>query len=159
MKQYKIWLLHKLKIWPETKIWSWARIDELHELKFGGEWWFDHMKDFENFQLIWICLASISSTKASLRQELWKIAQEYLLGKLSRILAWGNYMDRKRCPKSLGSIKQYNSTSFAKCHLGQNRKRIIGGLFLNMAMKYFAIFEQDRTQKIHENYLGILGVR
>ena len=51
-----------------------------------------------------------------------------------------------------------NSTSFAKCHLGQNRKRIIGGLFLNMAMKYFAIFEQDRTQTIYENYLGILGV-
>ena len=27
-----------------------------------------------------------------------------------------------------------------------------------MAMKYFAIFEQDRTQTIYENYLGILGV-
>ena len=24
-------------------------------------------------------------------------------------------------------------------------------------MKYFAIFEQDRTQTIYENYLGILG--
>jgi len=51
-----------------------------------------------------------------------------------------------------------NSTSIAKCHLGQNRKRIIGGLFLNMAMKYFSIFVQYRTQKIYENYLGILGV-
>ena len=38
-----------------------------------------------------------------------------------------------------------NSTSFAKCHLGQNRKIIIGGLFLNMAMKYFAILEEDMT--------------
>ena len=46
-----------------------------------------------------------------------------------------------------------NSTSFAKCHLGQNRKIIIGGLFFNMEMKYFAILEQDRTQKIYENYL------
>ena len=27
-----------------------------------------------------------------------------------------------------------------------------------MAMKSFAIFERDRTQKIYENYLGILGV-
>ena len=51
-----------------------------------------------------------------------------------------------------------NSTYFAKCHLGQNRRRIIGGLFLNMAMKYFAISEQDSTQKNYENYLGILGV-
>ena len=51
-----------------------------------------------------------------------------------------------------------NSTCFTMCHFGQNRKRIIGGLFLNMAMKYFAIFEQDRTQKNYENYLGILGV-
>ena len=25
-------------------------------------------------------------------------------------------------------------------------------------MKYFAIFEEDMTQKIYENYLGILGV-
>ena len=51
-----------------------------------------------------------------------------------------------------------NSTCFTKCHLGQNRKRIIGGLFFNMAMKYFATFKQDRTQKIYENYLGILGL-
>ena len=49
-----------------------------------------------------------------------------------------------------------NSTSFAKCHLGENRKRIVGGLSLNMAMKYFAIFEEDVTQAIYENYLGIL---
>ena len=28
----------------------------------------------------------------------------------------------------------------------------------NMAMKYFAIFEEDMTQTIYENYLGILGV-
>ena len=34
----------------------------------------------------------------------------------------------------------------------------IGELFLNMAMKSFAIFDQDMTQKIYENYLGILGV-
>ena len=52
-----------------------------------------------------------------------------------------------------------NSTFFKKCHLGQNRKRNIGEVFFNMAMKSFAIFEQDMTQKIYENYFGILGVR
>ena len=51
-----------------------------------------------------------------------------------------------------------NSTCFTKCHLGQNRKRIIGELFLNMAMKRFAIFDQDMTQTIYENYLVIFGV-
>ena len=54
--------------------------------------------------------------------------------------------------------KNINDTSFTKCHLGQNRKLIIGELFLNMAMKRFAIFDQDMTQTIYENYLGILGV-
>ena len=49
-----------------------------------------------------------------------------------------------------------NSTCFTKCHLGQNMKIIIGGLFLNMAMKSFAIFERYMTQKIYDNYLGIL---
>ena len=33
-----------------------------------------------------------------------------------------------------------------------------GELFLNMAMKSFAIFDQYMTQKIYENYLGIFGV-
>ena len=28
-----------------------------------------------------------------------------------------------------------------------------------MAMKSFAIIDQDMTQKIYENYLGILGMR
>ena len=65
------------------------------------------------------------------------------------------YMQEK-VSKMFGVIQaKINSTFFAKCHLGQNRKRIIGGWFMNMAMKHFAIFEQDRTQKIYENYLGI----
>ena len=51
-----------------------------------------------------------------------------------------------------------NSTFFTKCHLGQDRKRIIGELIFNMARKSFAIFEKDMTQTIYENYLGILGV-
>ena len=54
--------------------------------------------------------------------------------------------------------RNINDTSFTKCHLGQNRKRNIGEFFLNMAMKSFAIFEEDMTQTIYENYLGILGV-
>ena len=51
-----------------------------------------------------------------------------------------------------------NSTCFTMCHLGPNREIIIEGLFLNMAMKSFAIFEEDMTQTIYDNYLGILGV-
>ena len=51
-----------------------------------------------------------------------------------------------------------NGTCFTMCDLGQNMKWIIGGLFLNMEMKRFAIFDQDMTQKIYENYLGILGM-
>ena len=50
-----------------------------------------------------------------------------------------------------------NNTCFKKCHLGQNRKIIIGGLFFNMAMKSFSTFEQDMTPKNYENYLGIFG--
>ena len=57
-----------------------------------------------------------------------------------------------------GNWANINSTCFTKCHLGQKRKMIIGGLFFNMAMKYFEIFDQDRAQKICGNYLGILGV-
>ena len=61
--------------------------------------------------------------------------------------------------KRMGATrKNINDTSFTKCHSGQNRKRNIGELFLNMAMKSFAIFDQDMTQKIYENYLGILAV-
>ena len=69
-------------------------------------------------------------------------------------------MDILTCPKRLGVNRiNINDTSFTKCHLGQNRKRNIGELFLNMAMKSFAIFDQDMTQTIYENYLGIFGVR
>ena len=69
-------------------------------------------------------------------------------------------MDIETCPKRLGATrKNINDTSLTKCHLGQNRKRNIVELFLNMAMKSLAIFEQDMTQTIYENYLGILGVR
>ena len=68
-------------------------------------------------------------------------------------------MDIETCPKRLGVNKRnINETSFTKCHLGQNRKRNIGEIFLNMAMKSFAIFEEDMTQTIYGNYLVILGV-
>ena len=61
-------------------------------------------------------------------------------------------------PKKVGSHQEnINDTSFTKCHSGQNRKRNIGELFLNMEMKSFAIFDQDMTQTIYENYLGIFG--
>ena len=51
-----------------------------------------------------------------------------------------------------------NSTFFAKCHLGQNRKIIYWAWWKTWPMIYFAIFEEDITQTIYENYLGILGV-
>ena len=44
------------------------------------------------------------------------------------------------------------------CHLGQDTKKIISKLFLNMERKCFSIFDKDMTQIIYENYLGILGV-
>ena len=56
-------------------------------------------------------------------------------------------------------MRNINDTSFTKCHSGQNRKRNIGELFLNMEMKGFAIFGQYMTQKNYENYLGIFGVK
>ena len=152
-------MLHKLKIWPETKIWIWAHINELHELIFGGESLFDPRKDPAKCKLIWICLEYSSFTKFLPGQKLWKIAEKYLLGKLSRILAWANDMDRKRFPKWWGvNRRNINDTSFTKCYLGHNRKSIIGGFFLNKAIKSFAIFDQDMTQTIYENYLGIFWV-
>ena len=152
-------MLHKLKIWPETKIWGWAHIEELHELIFGGESLFDPRKYPAKLQLIWICLEYSSFTKSLPGQKLWKIAEKYLLGKLSLIFGMSQWDGHKKVSKKF-RVKwaKINSTSFAKCHSWQNRKIIIGGLFLNLAMKYFAIFEQYRTRKIYENYLGILGL-
>ena len=62
-------------------------------------------------------------------------------------------------PKDLGSNKEkIGGTSFTENHTGQKWRLIIGEIFLNMAMKSFAIFDQDMTQTIYENYLGIFGV-
>ena len=51
-----------------------------------------------------------------------------------------------------------NDASFSNHHLGQNQKGNICELSLMMARKDFDIFVEDMTQKIYENYLGILGV-
>jgi hypothetical protein len=51
------------------------------ELKFFGELLFDHIDDWEKFQIIWIILASTSFTKLLSEYKLWKFAEEYLLGK------------------------------------------------------------------------------
>ena len=56
------------------------------------------------------------------------------------------------------NMRNINDTSFTKCHSGQNGKWITGGLLSNMAMKRFSIFDQDMTQTIYDNYLGIFGV-
>ena len=62
-------------------------------------------------------------------------------------------------PKKFGvNWAKIKSTCFTKCHLGKNGKRTIGGIFWNMAMQSFAIFDEDRTQRIYKNYLGIFGV-
>jgi hypothetical protein len=62
-------------------------------------------------------------------------------------------------PKKFES-KQTNKkgTCFSNCQLGQNQKRNIGGIFLNMERKGFDISEEDMTQTIYENYLGIFRV-
>ena len=61
-------------------------------------------------------------------------------------------------PKKFGSKQDnINGTSFTKCHLGHNKKKNIGELYLIMARKDFDTFQQDMTQTIYENYLGILG--
>ena len=63
-------------------------------------------------------------------------------------------------PKELGSNQEnIGGTSFTENHTGQKWRIIIGELFLNMAMKSFAIFDQDMTQTIYENYLWILELR
>jgi hypothetical protein len=53
--------------------------------------------------------------------------------------------------------KQANimGTCFTNCQLGQNQKRNIGGIFMNMARRDFDISEEDMSQRIYENYLGI----
>ena len=65
MEQDKIYLLHNLKILPETKIWSCAHIDHRIGLKIGGGKLYEHMKEFAKFQLICIILASTSFTMPS----------------------------------------------------------------------------------------------
>ena len=71
---------------------------------------------------------------------------------------WQRYGQEKVSKEFEVNREKENSTCFTMCHLGQNRKRNIGGIFLIMARKSFAIFEEDMTQTIYENYLGILGV-
>ena len=73
MEQDKIYLLHKLKFWTESKNWRWAHMEAWHELYFGGGLWYDDMRDHAKWQLICICRACTSFTTTSLRQELWKI--------------------------------------------------------------------------------------
>ena len=144
-------MLHNWKIWPGSKIWFSAHIDDWISLKLGGESWFEHMKVLEKFQLIWILLACTSFIKLPVYQKLRKLAKGDLLTKLSWILARGNYMDRKECPKSLSKQENIKGTCFSNCQLGQNQKRNFGGIFFIMARKYFYISEEYMTQQIYEN--------
>ena len=45
-----------------------------------------------------------------------------------------------------------------RSQLGQNQKRNIGEIFLNLIRKDFVISEEDMTQEIYKNYLGIFGM-
>ena len=59
-------------------------------------------------------------------------------------------------PKKFESKKaNKKGTCFTNWQLGQNQKRNIGGIFLNMARKDFDISEEGMTQTFYENYLGI----
>ena len=71
---------------------------------------------------------------------------------------WQWYGQEKVSKEFEVNWEKENSTCFTMCHLGQNRKRIMWELFFIVAMKGFAIFDEDMTQTIYENYLGILGV-
>ena len=115
MKQYKIYLLHKLKFWTESKIWSCAHMEALNELNFGGGLWFYDMKYHPKVKLICICLACTSFTKFLSGQKLWKIIIKWLLGKWGCILSCGNYMDIKRCPRSLRSIGKRKIALASQC--------------------------------------------
>src|SRR3989337_3024330 len=56
--------------------------------------------------------------------------------------------------------KQANikGTCFTNFQLGQNQKRNIGEIFLDMARKDVDISEEYMTQTIFGNYLGIFGM-
>ena len=71
----------------------------------------------------------------------------------------GQLYGQEKMSKKFGvNQAKINDTSFSNHHLGQNQKRNICELSLMMPRKDFDIFEEDMTQTIYENYLGILGV-
>ena len=76
MKQGKIYLVHKLKFWTGSKIWSCALMEAWNELNFGGGLWYDDIEVMHKFQHIWICLACTSFTKFLSGQKLWKIIDD-----------------------------------------------------------------------------------
>ena len=71
----------------------------------------------------------------------------------------GKLFGHERMPKKFGrNLEKISDTSYIKCHSGQNRRRNTGELFLKWPRKCLGIYDQDMTQTIYENYLGILGV-
>ena len=62
-------------------------------------------------------------------------------------------------PKIFEGNQEYiNSTSFTKCCSEQNREMNIVELFLNYARKVFYIFEENKTRRIYDIFLGIFGM-
>ena len=71
----------------------------------------------------------------------------------------GQLYGQEKMSKRFGvNQAKINDTSFSNHHLGQNQKRNIFELYLMMPRKDFDIFVEDMTQKIYDNYSGILGV-
>ena len=60
--------------------------------------------------------------------------------------------------KFAGNQAKINDTSYSKSQLGQNERRNICELSLMIPRKNFDISEEDLTQTIYENYLGIFRV-
>ena len=149
-------MLHNLKILPETNIWRCAHIDQGMEMKIGGVWWYEHMKECAKFQLIWILLASTSFNKASMWQKLWKIAEEDSLGKWSWILAWGNYLDVKSCQTFWDQSRNARWYFLHRRPLWTEMKNEYWWIIFGLEQESLDIFGAYMIQTIFENNLGIL---
>jgi len=92
MEQYKIYLLHKLKIWTENKNCFCAHIAHWNELNLGGGKLFGMLEKMAKFHPIWKHYEGTSSTNLCSGQKLWKIAQGARVNGLSWYLVSMGYL-------------------------------------------------------------------
>ena len=131
LKQQKIYLLHNLKILTESNIWPCAHIDDWMGLKFGGVWWYEHIKECAKFKLIWKLLASTSFTMPSVWQKSLKNCWRRLARKIKLNFFMRQWFGHRRMPKRFGSNQErIGGTSFTERHIGQRWRIIIGELLL-----------------------------